>query len=159
MAEITGGELILKCLVQEGIKTIFAVPDAAYNPLMGKLKDHGVRMIPPRHEAAGAHMADAMARMTGAPAVCMAGAGPGTANLLSGITTAYAEGSPVVAITAQRRKGVIYPDRGGSFQYCNQIDLFKPVTKWNAVVNDWDRIPELVQHPQDNGIGEGLFGG
>lgn len=145
MAEITGGELILKCLVQEGIKTIFAVPDAAYNPLMGKLKDYGIRMIPPRHEAAGAHMADAMARMTGAPAVCMAGAGPGTANLLSGITTAYAEGSPVVAITAQRRKAVIYPDKGGSFQYCNQIDLFKPVTKWNAVVNDWDRIPELLQ--------------
>ncbi len=145
MAEITGGELILKCLVQENVKHIFAVPDAGYNPLMGKLRDYGVRMIPPRHEAAAAHMADGMARVTGRPAVCMAGAGPGTANLLSGIITAYAEGSPVVAITAQRRKAVIYPDKGGSFQYCNQVDLFRPATKWNAVVNDWDRIPELVQ--------------
>jgi acetolactate synthase-1/2/3 large subunit len=90
-------------------------------------------------------MADAMARLTGRPAVCMSGAGPGTANLVSGITTAYAEGSPVVAITCQRRKGVIYPDKGGSFQYCNQFELFKAVTKWNAVVNDWNRIPELVQ--------------
>ncbi|MBI4830004.1 MAG: thiamine pyrophosphate-binding protein, partial [Candidatus Lindowbacteria bacterium] len=57
----------------------------------------------------------------------------------------YAEGSPVVALTCQRRRGVLYPDKGGSFQYCNQLDLFKPVTKWNAVVNEWDRIPELVQ--------------
>jgi len=90
-------------------------------------------------------MADAMARITGRPAVCMAGAGPGTANLLSGIITACAEGSPVVALTCQRRKGVIYPDKGGSFQYCNQLDLYKPVTKWNAVVNEWGRIPELIQ--------------
>ncbi|RJP17535.1 MAG: thiamine pyrophosphate-binding protein [Candidatus Abyssobacteria bacterium SURF_5] len=145
MGQITGGELILRCLAQEDIKTIFAVPDAGYNPVLGKLKDYGVRLVPPRHEAAAAHMADAMTRMTGRPAVCMSGAGPGTANLVSGIATAYAEGSPVVAITCNRRRPVIYPDRGGSFQYCNQVDLFKPVTKWNAVVNDWARIPELVQ--------------
>jgi acetolactate synthase-1/2/3 large subunit len=145
MAQITGGELLLKCLVQEQVKHIFAVPDAGYNPLLGKLKDYGVRLVPPRHEAAAAHMADAMARLTGRPAVCMSGAGPGTANLVSGIATACAEGSPVVAITCNRRRPVIYPDKGGSFQYCNQIDLFKPVTKWNAVVNDWSRIPELVQ--------------
>ncbi|MBI5115539.1 thiamine pyrophosphate-binding protein [Candidatus Poribacteria bacterium] len=145
MAQITGGELILRCLVQEKVKYIFAVCDAGYNPLLGKLKDYGIRLIPPRHEAAAAHMADAHARLTGRPAVCMSGAGPGTANLVSGIATAYAEGSPVVALTCQRRKGVIYPDKGGSFQYCDQINLFKPVTKWNAVVNDWARIPELIQ--------------
>ncbi|GAB4338367.1 MAG: thiamine pyrophosphate-binding protein [Candidatus Abyssubacteria bacterium] len=145
MAQITGGELLLRCLVQEQIKHIFAVPDAGYNPLLGKLREYGVRLVPPRHEAAAAHMADAMTRLTGRPAVCMAGAGPGTANLVSGITTACAEGSPVVAITCNRRRPVIYPDKGGSFQYCNQLDLFKPVTKWNAVVNEWNRIPELVQ--------------
>jgi acetolactate synthase-1/2/3 large subunit len=145
MGQITGGELLLKCLVQEKIKYIFAVPDAGYNPLLGKLKDYGVRLIPPRHEAAAAHMADAMTRMTGRPAVCMSGAGPGTANLVSGITTAYAEGSPVIAITCNRRRPVINPDKGGSFQYCNQLDLFRPVTKWNALVSDWERIPELVQ--------------
>ena len=62
MAQITGGELLLKCLAQEKIKYIFAVPDAGYNPLLGKLKEYRVRLIPPRHEAAAAHMADAMAR-------------------------------------------------------------------------------------------------
>jgi len=145
MAKITGGELILRCLVQEKVKYIFAVPDFGYDPILGKLKEYGVRLIPPRHEAAAAHMAEALARATGRPSVCMAGAGPGTANLVSGITTAYAEGMPVVAITCQRRKGVIYPDKGGSFQYCDQLGLFKAVTKWSAVVTDWERIPELFQ--------------
>jgi acetolactate synthase-1/2/3 large subunit len=145
MAEITGGELLLRCLVQEEIDHIFAVPDVSYNPVLGKLRDYGVRLISPRHEAAAAHMAEALAFLTGRPAVCMAGAGPGAANLVSGMATAYVEGRPVLAITSQRQKGVIYPDKGGSFQYCNQLELFKPVTKWNAVVNDWNRIPELVQ--------------
>lgn len=145
MATIKAGELLLKCLTQENIRVIFAVPDAAYNSVLGKLKDYGVRLVPPRHEAAAAHMADAWTRVTGEPAVCMAGAGPGTANLLSGIITAYSEGSPVLAITANCLRSAIYPDRGGAFQYADQFHLFQPVTKWNALVENPRRIPELVQ--------------
>ncbi len=52
MATIKGGELLLKCLAQENVRVIFAVPDGAYNSLLGKLKDYGVRLVPPRHEAA-----------------------------------------------------------------------------------------------------------
>lgn len=145
MATIKGGELLVRCLAQEKIRVIFAVPDAGYNPVLGSLKEYGIRLLPPRHEAAGAHMADAWTRVTGEPAVCMAGAGPGTANLLSGIITAYSEGSPVVAISANCPSYAIYPDRGGTFQYADQFHLFQPVTKWNAVVNSPRRIPELVQ--------------
>lgn len=145
MAAITGGELLVRCLVQEGVRIIFAVPDAGYNSVLGKLRDNDVRLLPPRHEAAGAHMADGWSRVTGQLGVCMAGAGPGTANLLSGIITAYAEGSPVLAITANRHSATIYPDRGGVMQHADQVSLFKPVTKWNALVSHTQRIPELVQ--------------
>ncbi|MEE9618088.1 MAG: thiamine pyrophosphate-binding protein [Anaerolineae bacterium] len=145
MPSIKGGELLLRCLVQENVRVIFAVPDGAYNSVLGKLKEHGVRLIPPRHEAAAAHMADAWSRATGEPGVCMAGAGPGTANLLSGIITARSEGSPVIAITAQCPSKDIYPDRGGVFQYADQIGLFRSATKWNTFVSDPKRIPELVQ--------------
>jgi len=145
MAAMTGGEVLLKCLAQEKVRTIFAVPDVAYNPILGKLKEHGIRLVPPRHEAAAAHMADGWSRVTGEPGVCMAGAGPGTANLLSGIITANAEGSPVVAITAGRDSRAIYPDRGGVFQYADQPRLFEGATKWNAYVSNPKRIPELVQ--------------
>jgi acetolactate synthase-1/2/3 large subunit len=145
MAAMKGGELLLKCLVQEKVRTIFAVPDVAYNPLLGKLKEYGVRLVPPRHEAAAAHMADGWSRVTGEPGVCIAGAGPGTANLLSGIITAKSEGSPVVAITAGCDSRAIYPERGGVFQYADQRRLFEGATKWNAYVSNWKRIPEMVQ--------------
>ncbi len=145
MSTIKAGEVLLRCLVQENVRVIFAVPDGAYNSVLGKLNEYGVRLIPPRHEAAAAHMADAWSRATGEPGVCMAGAGPGTANLLSGIITAKSEGSPVIAITAQCPSGAIYPDRGGVFQYADQMGLFEAATKWNAYVSDPKRIPELVQ--------------
>src|SRR3989304_9711958 len=98
MAPIKAGELLVKSLVQEGAPIIFAVPDAGYNSVLGKLRQYGVRLLPPRHEAAGAHMADGWSRVTGQLGVCMAGAGPGTANLVSGIVTACAEGSPVLGL-------------------------------------------------------------
>jgi len=145
MAAMTGGELVAKCLAQEKVRTIFAVPDVSYNPILGSLKGHGIRLVPPRHEAAAAHMADGWSRATGEPGVCMAGAGPGTANLLSGIITANAEGSPVVAITTGRDSRAIYPERGGVFQYADQPRLFEGATKWNAYVSNPKRIPEMVQ--------------
>ena len=145
MSTISGGELFLKCLAQENIRVIFAVPDVGYNPVLAKLKEYGVRLLPPRHEAAAAHMADGWTRVTGEPAVCMAGAGPGTANLLSGMVTAYSEGSPVIAVSANLPSSAIYPDRGGAFQYANQVELFRPATKWNALVASPKRIPELVE--------------
>lgn len=145
MATITAGELLVKSLVQEGVRIIFAVPDAGYNSVLGKLRQYGVRLLPPRHEAAGAHMADGWSRVTGQLGVCMAGAGPGTANLVSGIVTACSEGSPVLAITTNRSSASIYPDRGGVMQYTDQVSLFRPVTKWNALVSHPARIPELIQ--------------
>ncbi len=104
-----------------------------------------MRFVNPRHEAAAAHMAEAWARIRGEPAVVIGGIGPGAANMVSGIITAYAEGSPVIAISSQRRRNIIYPDRGGSFQNVDLLGLYGPVTKWSAGVRDWRRLPELIR--------------
>lgn len=145
MAEISGGELLLKCLRKEGVTRIFAIPDFAYNTLLGKVEEYGIRWITPRHESAAAHMAQGVYKTCGEIPVVMAGAGPGTANLVPGIICAKEEGVPIIAITAQRRSEVIYPAKSGVFQGLDQYDIFKPITKWNAVVHSWERIPEIVQ--------------
>ncbi|MBK9232185.1 MAG: thiamine pyrophosphate-binding protein [Anaerolineae bacterium] len=98
-----------------------------------------------RHEAAAAHMAEAWARIRGEPGVVIGGIGPGAANMVSGIATAYAEGSPVIAITGQRRRTIIDPDRGGAFQVLDLVDFYRPVTKFAAGLRDWRRLPELLR--------------
>ena len=145
MTDITGGELLLKCLKEEGASVMFGVLDGSFNPFLAKLEKYDMRYICPRHEAAAAHMAEAWARMRGEPGVCVGGIGPGAANMVSGIATAYAEGSPVIAISGQRRRNIIYPDRGGAFQNVDLLGMYKPVTKWSAGVRQWRRLPELVR--------------
>lgn len=144
MTEMTGGELLLKCLKEAGISTLFGVLDGSFNPFLAKLDEYGMRFINPRHEAAAAHMAEAYARIRGEPAVVIGGIGPGAANMVSGIVTAFAEGSPVIALSGQRRRNIIYPDRGGSFQNVDLLGLYRPVTKWSSGVRNWRRLPELI---------------
>ncbi|MFZ5915861.1 MAG: thiamine pyrophosphate-binding protein [Chloroflexota bacterium] len=145
MTEMTGGELLLKCLKKEGISVMFGVLDGSFNPFLAKLGEYGIRLVNPRHEAAAAHMAEAWARIRGEPAVVVGGIGPGASNMISGIITACAEGSPVIALSGQRRRPIIYPDRGGSFQNVDLLGLYRPVTKWSAGVREWQRLPELIR--------------
>ncbi len=145
MAEVSGGELIVKCLKKEGIKRIFGITDAFYHPVMGAAVKHGIRWVGPRHEAAAVHMAEGAYKTSGEAQVVMAGAGPGTANQISGIVCAREEGVPVIAISSQCRKGIVYPFKSGAYQGVNQYDLLKPAVKWNAVVHSFDRIPEVIQ--------------
>jgi len=145
MAEITGGELLLKCLQKEGLTFSFGIDDKAYHTIIHKCDDYGIRFVAPRHEAAAVHMAQGVHKTTGKVTAVLAGGGPGTANLISGVICAAAEGVPVIAITAQRRREVVYPSRVGVYQGCDQLDFFRPFTKWNAVIHSWDRIPEIVQ--------------
>jgi len=145
MGEMTGGELLLKCLREEGVQVMFGVLDGSFNPFLAKLEEYGIRFICTRHEAAAAHMAEAWARVRGEPGVCVGGIGPGAANMVSGIATAYAEGSPVIAISGQRRLNIIYPDPGGAFQNVDLVEMYRPVTKWCAGVRVWRRIPELIR--------------
>ena len=145
MTDITGGELLLRCLKEEGVSVLFGILDGSFNPFLAKLDEYGMRFINPRHEAAAAHMAEAYARIQGKPAVVIGGIGPGAANMVSGVVTAYAEGSPLIVLSSQRRRNIIYPDRGGSFQNVDLLGLYGPVTKWSAGVRQWRRLPELIR--------------
>jgi acetolactate synthase-1/2/3 large subunit len=106
-----------------------------------------MKLIVPRHEAAAAHACDAYTRVTGKPAVVMACAGPGAANLLAGLMCAQAEGSPVIAITTTRRSEISdsYVHQGG-MQVSHHLDIFRPAVKWNGKVDHWQRIPDMVRH-------------
>lgn len=151
MAEITGGELLLRCLHAEGVNHINAITDGTYMMVIEALErlsdELNMRLVVPRHEAAAAHACDAYTRVTGKPAVVMACAGPGAANLVAGILCAQAEGSPVVAITTTRRSDISdsYVQQGG-MQVSHHLDVFRPAVKWNGKVDHWKRIPDMVRH-------------
>ena len=148
MAEMTGGELLLRALHAEGVRFIWAIPDGTYMIFLEALERLGdtldMHLRVPAHEAAAAHAADAQTRVTGEPAVVMACAGPGAANVFSGVLCAQDEGSPVIAITTTRRSDIAYPHMGG-MQVLDQVAYFKPGVKWSAQVGQWRRIPDMVR--------------
>jgi len=151
MEQIKGGELLLRCLAMEDIEHVHAITDGTYmsflEPLERLGKNLGIRLVVPRHEAAAAHLCDAYTRVTGKPAVVMACAGPGAANLISGIICAEAEGSPVIAITTTRRSdiGDAYAQQA-AMQVGDQHGYFKAAVKWSGKVEHWQRIPDMVRH-------------
>jgi len=145
MGEITGAELLLKCLVAEGVKFVFGLPCPEVDPLLAKLEQYGVRFVPVRHEAAAVHMAEGLYKTTGQVSVVLGNPGPGSANLVPGVITARHEGVAVVVITAQHRLENVYPSPPSTFQGQDQLDVFKTVSKWSAPIFSWDRIPEVVR--------------
>ncbi len=145
MDSITGGELFARALQAEGIEYLFGLPSPEIDPLFAQLEAHGIRLVPIRHEAAGVHMAEGLYKTTGKVAAVLGNPGPGSANLVPGVATALHEGVPVLAISSQHRMGIAYPSPPSTFQGQDQVDMFKPITKWNAPIFAWDRIPEVLR--------------
>ena len=145
MAEISGGEVIARMLQQEGVEKVFGIIDGTYFGFYSALHRLGIEIVTPRHETSAAHMAGAYARLTGRLGVCMASNGPGVANLLPGLVVEQADGNRVLAITSARRPGIMYPDRGGSYQCFDQSGVIGKIGKWSAAVSSFDRVPELVR--------------
>jgi acetolactate synthase-1/2/3 large subunit len=144
MSSTTGGELIASMLEAEGVEVVFGIIDGTYFGLYANLAKHGIHLITPRHESSAVHMAGAYARMSGKLGVCIASNGPGVANALPGVAVENGEGNRVLLITSSRRTGIAYPDRGGTFQYFNQVAVTKPMTKWSGAVPAFERIAELM---------------
>jgi acetolactate synthase I/II/III large subunit len=144
MAEQTVGARIADLLHVEGIDTLFSIPDPGYTLLHKQALKLGMKVVAPRHESAGVHMADGLARLTGRPQVVMAGMGPGVANLIPGVVCAWAENIPVIVIATQRASNTISAVRLGKFQFSPQIRLFEPVTKYAAVVEGPHRVDEII---------------
>ncbi len=145
MAERTTGARIVELLRAEGIDTLFSICDVSYNQIHKHAVAAGMRVVGPRHEAAGVHMADGLARMTGRPQVVMAGMGPGVANMLPGVVCASQEHIPVIVLATQRTRSTHSAVRRGRFQYSPQIRLFEPAVKYAAFVEGANRIDEIVR--------------
>lgn len=141
--EVTGAEALLRCLIEEGVDTIFGYPGGAIMPVYDKLLDYSdsLRHVLARHEQGAAHAAQAYAMVTGKPGVCFATSGPGATNLVTGIANAFLDSVPVVFITAQVTSGLIGTD---AFQETDILGISMPVTKWNAQVKKAEDIPDAI---------------
>jgi acetolactate synthase-1/2/3 large subunit len=148
MTRMNGAEALVRCLIAEGVGCVFGIPGDQCNPITDAMyrlgSEAGLRFVATRHEQAAAHMADAWARVTGRPGVCLATVGPGVADLVPGVYTAWADSVPMVVLGAQNQTWRCYPEHG-SMQSLDQISLMSPITKWRALVNDACRMPQLVQ--------------
>lgn len=142
---IIGGEALAAMLAAEGVSKVFGIVDGTYLGLFTAFEKYGIQFISPRHETSAAHMAGAYARATGELGVCMASNGPGVANILPGVAVESGEGNRVLLLTSCRRAGIAYPDRGGTFQYFDQVGVTAPMTKWSSTVSHGPRLPELTR--------------
>ena len=141
--KMSGSQALVEALKREGVKTIFGIPGGAIMPVYDILYDEKeIRHILMRHEQCAAHAADAYARVTGGPGVCMATSGPGATNLVTGIATAYMDSSPVIAITGQVPTSLIGKD---AFQETDIIGITTPITKYNYQVRSVRDIPRIVK--------------
>jgi acetolactate synthase-1/2/3 large subunit len=140
-----GGEVLAAALAAEGVTRVFGIIDGTYMGFYAAFEKHGIELISPRHETSAAHMAGAYARSSGKLGVCMASNGPGTANILPGVAVESGEGNRVLLISSCRRTGIAYPERGGTFQYFDQVGVTAAMTKWAQAVHSPERLPELAR--------------
>jgi acetolactate synthase I/II/III large subunit len=140
---ISGADGILRCLIEEGVDTVFGYPGGTIMPVYDKLLDYDdkIKHYLTRHEQGAAHAAQAYAMVTGKTGVCFATSGPGSTNLITGIANAFLDSVPMVFITAQVVSGLIGTD---AFQETDILGISMPVTKWNAQVKKSEDIPETI---------------
>ena len=142
--ETNGGEEIVRALKNEGTRVVFGMSGHGLVSFLEAIrKEESMKFINVRHEENAVHMADAWARGSGGVGICATTVGPGAAAAVPGIAAAWADGIPVVLITSNNPQSISYPFRG-ALEDLDSLSLFRPITKWNAVVTDHARIPELI---------------
>ena len=143
MAKLTGAEILIKSLIEEGVKHMFGYPGGSVIPLTDKLYvQKAIKVHLTRHEQGAVHAADGYARATGEVGVCMATSGPGATNLVTGIATAYMDSIPIVAITGQVKCNLIGND---AFQEADMVGITRPITKHNYLVKDVKELAKTVK--------------
>lgn len=140
--KLTGAEAVLRCLLAEGVDTIFGYPGGAIMPVYDALYHYQDRLrhILPRHEQGAIHAAEGYARVTRRTGICMATSGPGAMNLLTGLADAMLDSTPLVCITGQVSAHLLGSD---AFQETDVINCTMPVTKWNYQITTAAEIPEV----------------
>lgn len=142
MGKITGAQMLIKCLKEEGVEVIFGFPGGVVIPIYDALFDSDMRHILVRHEQGAVHAADGYARATGKVGVCLATSGPGATNLITGIANAYMDSVPIVAITGQVSTHLIGTD---AFQEADITGITAPITKHNYLIQDIKDLPVIIK--------------
>jgi acetolactate synthase-1/2/3 large subunit len=134
--------VFVECLEAEGVKHVFGIPGEETLDLNESLADSSVDFVPVRHEQGGAYMADVYGRLTGRAGVCLGTLGPGAMNLTTAVADAFLDRAPLVALTGQADLERMHKE---SHQYIDIVEVMRPITKWNARLNDPRIIPEVVR--------------
>ena len=144
MPKITGAEIVIECLKEQGVDTVFGYPGGTILNIYDALYKHQdeITHILTSHEQGAAHAADGYARATGRVGVCMATSGPGATNLVTGIATAYMDSIPVIAITCNVAVSLLGRD---SFQEIDIAGVTMPITKYNFIVKDISKLADTIR--------------
>lgn len=142
--QLTGAEIVVECLKEQGVDTVFGYPGGAILNVYDALYKHRseIRHILTSHEQGASHAADGYARATGKVGVCLATSGPGATNLVTGIATAYMDSIPIVAITCNVGVPLLGKD---SFQEIDITGITMPITKHNFIVKDVAKLAETIR--------------
>lgn len=141
--QLTGAEVMVKCLEEEGVSTIFGYPGGAILPFYNALRDvKNIKHVLTAHEQGAAHAADGYARASGKVGVCCATSGPGATNLVTGLANAFLDSIPVVAITGQVKSSMIGHD---AFQEVDITGITMPITKQNFLVNKPEELAQTMR--------------
>ena len=142
--KLTGAEILVECLKEQNVDTVFGFPGGAVLNIYDALYKarNEIRHILTSHEQGASHAADGYARATGRVGVCIATSGPGATNLVTGIATAYMDSVPMVAITGQVATSLLGKD---SFQEVDITGITMPVTKHNYIVKDVTRLAGIIR--------------
>ena len=145
MSKLSGGEALIESLVREGVEIIFGLPGVQMYGVVDAIKQNpNIKMIVPRHEQATSYMADGYARASRGIGVAMVVPGPGLYNAAAGLSTAYSSSSPVLMIAGQVPRSSIGKDLGGLHEVNDQLEVIKPVTKFQKRVLRPHEIPNAV---------------
>lgn len=137
----TGADLLCSLLIEAGVDVIFGYPGGATLPIYDSLYDSPIRHILTRHEQGAIHAAEGYARVTGKPGVVLATSGPGATNLVTGLTDAFMDSTPLVVMTGQVTTGSIGRD---AFQEADVMGITMPITKHNYQVRDIKELPQVI---------------
>lgn len=142
--QLTGAEIVIECLKEQGVDTVFGYPGGTILNIYDALYKHSdeIHHILTSHEQGAAHAADGYARATGKVGVCLATSGPGATNLVTGIATAYMDSIPVVAITANVGTNLLGKD---SFQEIDIAGVVMPITKHSMIVKDITKLADTIR--------------
>lgn len=141
---LTGSQIVMECLLEQGVDTVFGYPGGTILNIYDSLYEYSdkIKHYLTSHEQGAAHAADGYARSTGKVGVCMATSGPGATNLVTGIATAYMDSVPIVAITCNVTVPLLGKD---TFQEIDIAGITMPITKHNYIVKDISKLAETIR--------------